>query len=375
MTSSGKKRSILSNVWLFLLAALILRLIFIYPQFSGDVKNHIVWGESLISAGPAGFFSRHFSGFNDANYPPIAILLFGLSSFLYQNILSVVSLLNQAVGFFPSFLVPLFETENMRAAFLKLPAVFADLGIGYLLHRRSRLLSALYLFNPAVIYISAVWGQIESLPIFFLILSYYLLPRRYYLSHLAFTLAILSKQTALWVTPVFLIFWWKEGGASKMIKGLLLQITIFLLIYLPFVSPAGAVGSYLSTLAGSSDSITDQAFNLWYFFYGWERKSDSTLLFGISVRLWSLLFLVASYIYLTLRFFKKYRFQNAANYLFLLSLAAFFFQTRVHDRHLAPALPFLLLSTFPLIPKVGLYIFLSAFHMYNLYLALRLPFL
>lgn len=379
MTSSGKKKRIQTNLWILLFAALIVRLIFIYPQFSGDVKNHIVWGESLITSGPAGFFSRHFPGFNDANYPPITVALFGLSSFLYQTSLLLVSFLNRAIGFFPSVLVPLFETENMRAAFMKLPAIAADLGIGYLIYRLSHprgvIFSVLYLFNPAVIYISAVWGQIESLPVFFLLLSYLLLPRRYYLSHLAFTLAILSKQTALWVTPVFLVLWWKEGGAGKMVKGFSLQLLAFLIIYLPFISPIGAIGSYLSTLSGSSDSITDQAFNLWYFIYGWEGKSDSTLLFGISVRLWSLVLLAASYFFLTLRFFKKYRIQNAANNLFLLSLAAFFFQTRVHDRHLAPALPFLLLSTFSLAPKVGFYFFLSAYHMYNLYLALRLPFL
>jgi len=377
MTSSPRRRNWLTRVGLILLLALIVRLIFVYPQFSGDVKNHLVWGHSVLEEGPAGLFSRHFPGYNDANYPPLTIYLFGACVFSNIIVLGLFNILNQAVGAFPSMLVPLFQSFNMQAAFAKLPAIFADLGIGYLIYKIShrKFLAVLYLFNPAVIYISSVWGQIESLPVFFILLSLFLLPRRYYLSHLAFVLAILSKQTALWVAPVFLILWWKEKGSLKLIRGLLFQLAAFLLIYLPFTSPFNAVGSYLSTLSGSSDSVTDQAFNLWYFIYGWSRQSDLTLLLGLSVRTWSLILLSLAYLVICFRFIKKGNLKSAANYLFFLSLAAFFLQTRVHDRHLAPALPFLLLSTFPFLPKVGAYLLLSAYHMINLYLALRLPFI
>lgn len=367
------------KIIILLVLALFLRLGLSYFQFSGDVKNHIVWGHSVLEEGPAGIYQRHFPGFNDANYPPVAIALFGLSVYLYTAVIALITYLNQTVGLFPSFLVPLFSTENMQAAFLKLPSITADLGIGYLIFRlapkNKYLLSSLYLVNPAVIYISAVWGQIESLPVFFLLLSLYLLPKRYYLSFAAFVLAVLSKQTALWLTPIFLILWWKEGTAKKFVLGLLSQLCLFILIYLPFTSPVGAISSYLSTLAGSSNSITDQAFNLWYFIYGWGTKPDSLLLFGLSVRAWSLGLVGLSYISLSLMYWKRYRLDRVWNYLFVLSLIAFFLQTRVHDRHLAPALPFLLLTTYATRKKLPLYLAVSAFHLINLYLALRLPFL
>ena len=366
------------KIIILLVLALSLRLGLAYFQFSGDVKNHIVWGHSVLTSGPADLYPRHFPGFNDVNYPPVAVVLFGASVYLNTIIIALFNYLNQAIGFFPSFLVPLFSTENMQAAFLKLPAIFADLGIGYLIFRlapkNKYLLSSLYLFNPAVFYISAVWGQIESLPIFFLLLSYFLLPRRYFLSHLSFTLAILGKQTALWLTPVFLILWWKEGTAKKFVSGLLSQLGLFLLIYLPFTSPVSAIGSYLSTLAGSSTSITDQAFNLWYFIFGWAAKPDSLLLLGLPVRTWSLALVGIGFLLPTLSYWKKYHLSRAANFLFLLSIVAFFLQTRVHDRHLAPAVPFLLLTTLALPKKISLYLIVSAFHLVNLYLALRLPF-
>jgi len=362
--------------------ALLLRFVFIYPQFSGDVKNHLVWGESLLTSGPAGFFARHFTGFNDANYPPITIYLFGASRWLYHSVNNFIFWQNFHAKFLPSFLVPLFASQNMEAAFMKLPAILADLSIGYLIYKilgrknqkQAGLWAALYLLNPAVIYISAVWGQIESLPIFFLVLSFFFLPKRYYLSHIAFVLAITSKQTALWLTPVFLIIWWKEAGLTKLLCGLLLQFVLFILIYLPFTTPVGAISSYLVTLSGSSNSLTDQAFNLWYFVYGWAAKPDSLLLFGLPVRIWSLLAVSTAYLLVCLRYWKNYRLDQAANYLFLLSFLAFFLQTRVHDRHLAPAIPFLLLTSLGPTKKLPLYLALSMFHMINLYLALRLPF-
>lgn len=363
--------------FLLLFLALILRLGLSYFQYSGDVNNHLVWGRSLLTGGGIGFYDRHFPGFNDANYPPVAIILFGFSVLLYQTTLSFFQDLNSLIGAFPSFLVPLFAGENMQAAFLKLPAILADLGIGYLIFKitRKKLLALLYLFNPAVFYVSAVWGQIESLPIFFLILSYFLLPRRYFLSHLAFILAVLSKQTALWLLPIFLIIWWKQGNLKLLLQGLTLQATIFFLLYLPFSLPSGAIASYLASLSGSSTLIADKAGNLWYWLFAGARVEDSLPFLGLTVRLWSLILLALSFFAICYRFWRHYSIKLAVNSLFWFSLFAFFLQTRVHDRHLAPALPFLLLATFPERPKLFFYIALSVYHMINLYLALGLPFI
>ncbi len=363
------------KVTILLVLALSLRLGLAYFQFSGDVKNHLVWAHSLLESGPAGFYDRHFPGFNDANYPPIAIYLFGFSIFLYQIVFSFFSYLNVHLGVFPSFLVPLFATENMQTAFLKLPAILADIGIGYLIFKitKNKLFAILYLFNPAVFYVSAVWGQIESLPIFFLILSYSLLPRRYYLSHLAFILAVLSKQTALWLLPIFLIIWWKQGSLKLLLQGLTLQAVFFFALYLPFALPPAAIASYLATLSGSSTLIADKAGNLWYWLFAGARVEDSLPFLGLTIRLWSLVLLTLSFLFICFRLWRRYSREAAANSLFWFSLVAFFLQTRVHDRHLAPALPFLLLTSYAPKPKLVFYIALSVYHMINLYLALGLP--
>ena len=360
-----------------LLAALLVRLSLVYFQYSGDVKNHLIWGHSFLESGPFGFYGRHFPGFNDANYPPLAIYLFGFAVFINLVVLALFSYLNTLIAIFPSFLVPLFSSENMQAAFLKLPAILADIGIGYLIYKltKKKLFACLYLFNPAVIYVSAVWGQIESLPIFFLVLSLYLVKKNYLASHAAFILAVLSKQTALWLLPVFLIIWAKQGNFKTLLRGLILEAVIFFLLYLPFALPPAAIASYLTTLSGSSTLVSDQAGNLWHWLFAGARVEDSLPFLGLTVRLWSLVFLTLSFLLICIRLWRNYSIKLATDSLFWFSLAAFFLQTRVHDRHLAPALPFLLLTSYSPKPKLFFYVALSVYHMINLYLSLGLPFL
>lgn len=372
------------KLFYLVIAALAVRLLVVYFQYSGDIRNHIAWGQSVLSAGTIGFFSRHFSGFNDANYPPITILVFTLFRFLYQVSNSLLTWLNFQIKFFPSFLIPLSSTLNMQAVFLKLPAIFADLGIGILLYqmfakkRTALLVSALYLLNPAIIYVSAVWGQIESIPLFFLLLSYYFLARvksHYYLSHLAFVAALLSKQTALWLLPVFLILWFKQGSTRSLLKGLILQLIVFVLFYLPFTLSLNPFSLYLATLSGSSTLVSDQALNLWYFVFNGGRVEDSVIWLDFSVRLWSIILLGTIGASICLRLWKKFSLERAASSLFWISMIAFFLQTRVHERHLGPALVFLLTTNYQPKWKILFYFFLSAYYMYNLYLSLRLPFI
>jgi dolichyl-phosphate-mannose-protein mannosyltransferase len=370
----------LASIRYLLLFAFVLRLLFVYFQYSGDIGNHLAWGRGALE-GTLGFFHKSFPGFNQPNYPPITILLFSLSAWFYQFMQTLVISINQAVLLFPSKIVPLMETLNMQAAFIKLPAILADLGIGWLIYKlapvkkkSSRLIaSSLYLLNPAVIYISTVWGQIESIPIFFTLLSLYILKKNYYLSHVFFTLAILSKQTALWLLPIFLILWLKKHSLKSFLQGASLQVVVFILIYLPFTfSLLEPFKLYLQTLSGSSTLVSDAAWNLWHYLYP-VSTLDSVLFLGLSVRLWSILLLLFSISFIAIKFFKNRitLFQS----LFWLSLVAFFLQTRVHERHLFPALVFYILAFKPSSTKLVGFITLTLYHLFNLYWSLGLPFI
>ena len=392
-------------IFSLLFLALLLRLVFLFPQYSGDIKNHLVWGNSFLQS-PAGFYSRHFPGFNDANYPPLAIFLFALSNLLLLAFRNSFVYLNNLLPAFPSFLVPLFNHENMQYGFLKLPGILADLGIGILIYkytsnRHSReggnpfnlpiILSSLYLFNPAVIYLSSVWGQIEPVTNFFLLLSLYTaMPnnstssssqpvrrggKRAACSIVFFTLAALTKQTALWFVPFYLFVWLKNLPVRQLATGVFYSILVFFISYLPFgVSPFTALKNYFATLGGSSSGVSDAAWNFWYLLYP-AGAEDSIRLGLFSVRQISVFLLVSILIFFIYRLTRHYTLSTFLRYLFLWSLAVFFLQTRVHERHLAPALVFGLLA-FIETPAWWLsYISLSLFHFLNLFLTLKIPFI
>ncbi len=377
-----------TNFVLFIFSiALILRLILIFPQYSGDVKNHLAWSNGFLT-NSLGFYNRHFPGFNDPNYPPITIFLFAIFNLLLKGINQLFNFSNNHLAVFPSSLVPLFSSENMQMGFLKLPAVFSDIGIGILLfkvfqkrqEKYALFLTSLYLFNPAALYVSSVWGQIESIPIFLLLLSLYKTlygqNKRKFLAIPLFVLAALTKQTALWFLPLYLFLWFREINFNEWIKGILSGLAIFITSYLPFgLDPLSAFRNYLSTLSGSSNVVADAAWNLWFFLFRYPATPDSVSLGVISVRQASILLLTTIlfllFVYLSAKY-SRIRFFNA---LFIWSLAVFFLQTRVHERHLAPAIVFLLLT-----PGLSTrffidYFLLSVYHMSNLYSSLRLPFI
>jgi len=364
-----------------LVLGLTLRLIVGYFQYSGDLKNHLVWGSSFLT-GPVGFYSLHFPGFNDPNYPPLAIILFAASNLLYSVFLGLVRQLNLAFQSFPSLLLPLFETENMKMLFLKLPGIFADIGIAYVLYLFSKklkllsLIPILFLFNPAFVYVSTVWGQTESVTAFFLIFSLYLaFSKHTFPSLLFFFLSVLTKQTALWFAPLFMLLWWKEFRSVDLFRGFLISAAVFFLFFIPFgLTPPQAISVYIATLSGSSALVTDAAWNLWHFIYG-PGVADSTLLGPLSIRTISILLLFLSLLVILISLLRKYHSTRLLNALFLWSLLVFFLQTRVHERHLYFAPLFLLLTPFPAKNHLLDYILLSIYYYSNLYQSLGLPFI
>ena len=144
------------------------------------------------------------------------------------------------------------------------------------------------------------------------------------------------------------------------------------MLYLPFTrSLIEPFKLYLSTLSGSSNWVSDAAWNLWHFFYS-TNTSDSVKLLGISVRIWSVSLLIISLVFIIKRLWQKFSTNNVYQMLFLFSFLAFFIQTRVHERHLFPALVFLLLIKGK--RQLLSYLALSGYHLLNLYLVLGLPF-
>ncbi|MGC8562398.1 MAG: hypothetical protein ACP5UZ_06600 [Thermoplasmata archaeon] len=91
----------------------------------------------------------------------------------------------------------------------KLPMIISVLGVYYLLLRKFKLqynLTKLWLLNPFVILIGVVWGQLDVIAAFFLVLSvYYLMKGRSDLAILASTLGFWVKIFPVFIIPFILI--------------------------------------------------------------------------------------------------------------------------------------------------------------------------
>lgn len=230
----------------------------------------------------------------------------------------------------------------------------------------------MYVFNPAIFFNSSIWGQYDSISIFFLLLSTWaIINKKPLLMASFFAIALSLKPQAIFFAPMALILTLTNTKPMKWFFSLCIFLLTTLIIYLPFFPKNPFYGIYLvnSTLAGTYTCTSCFAFNFWGIFGNWQN--DLNLSFGIPKIYWGITMLI---IFLTLFFItkpikKKFEYP----YVFLTSalsvMACYTFLTRMHDRYLFSFFPFLLLAALLLRSKVltYFYVFMSALHFLNLY--------
>ena len=129
---------------------------------------------------------------------------------------------------------------------IKLPSIFADVLCGWLLYRLTEkkagetgalFLAGLYLFCPAVLINSTVWGQADSLCVLLLLAAMLLLRREGLLWVAAagalYGVGLLMKPQMLLFAPVFLFFVLKRRDWKGLGLGLLSAFLMVFLLALP----------------------------------------------------------------------------------------------------------------------------------------------
>ena len=113
---------------------------------------------------------------------------------------------------FPSKII-WFSELYLHSILLKLPFILADIGISYLLYliiknkKIALTLVSLFLFTPALIYNSAVWGQTDSLlNLFFLTCLYFYLQKKYNLSIFFLITCFLFKMSLFIFIPIMFFY-------------------------------------------------------------------------------------------------------------------------------------------------------------------------
>jgi hypothetical protein len=143
--------------------------------------------------------------------------------------------------------------------------------------RQALLIASFYLLNPAILFDSAVWTQMDSFVAFFLVLAAGgIILRSGPLLWLGMLLAALSKQTGALFVPILLVIALFQLGAGRLIRGLppaiiltfLLLAPLFLggmhpaAIYRPLATKMVEFGT-ISGMETANAVVSQGSFTLW----------------------------------------------------------------------------------------------------------------
>ena len=312
-----------------------------------DQGTFIAWSTNLASNG----FKNFYNGWSDY-----------LPGYLY--VLWLLAKIN-LLGVFPTSIL------------YKLPAIISDLLTGLIIYKilhKSKgekwglIGSAIYVFNPAVLANSTLWGQVDSLTSLFSVLSVYLLPINYWLSAVSLAIGTLIKPQTAFIFPVILFLFLKQ---KKKFTDLLFYgfagLLIFVVGFIPFWNHGSLVSFIFERLSLSLNQYpytSVNAFNFWGLVGLW--KPDN-----IYMQVGGYLLVLSITIITMIKFIRKDKKQNDAEYLLtsLIFASSFVFFTRMHERHLLPLFAPLAIvaveNPILLIPYIGF----SLTYMANLYYA------
>ena len=328
---------------MFAVAFLVRVVIAPHAGFYGDLRLFQIWAARLHEVGTHRFYVEG----QFADYPP---------GYLY------VLWLTSKISATPGYLL------------LKLPALLADLGLAWIagtfaarlapaaLKKRwpvRALVAGAVLFNPAVIALSAVWGQVDAVPAMFVLWSLLLLftgPRA--LRHeiaafLLFAVAIAMKPQSGFVLPVMLYALYRRylhrRPLSEVIDGALgismmgvLALGVWAVSGLPFGLGPVSLLRFYSHSASVYPFTSANAFNLWGAIGFWRHDSAGDHVMtvaGISaLRFGTLLFLAAAAVVLWRAHRAIERGAHEARVLSVaaatVALLAYVLLTRMHERYM-----------------------------------------
>lgn len=384
-------------LFLLFFLGLIIRLSIIFYDYSWDVNNHMVWAKDFLMRGPLNFYetlSSNVFASPTPNYPPLAIFIFVVMKLFNPMIHSLYWWLNINIPLVPSNIIFFLEKTVFLAGLMKIPAILADLGIAFLIYlfakkitpknKKGQIIAiSLVLFNPAFIFNSSLWGQIDSIPIFLVLSSIYFLlyTRRSFISTILFTLALLVKPTALIFLPVYIVLFVKKFAIKKSILNLFIANIIFCLFFIPFIKDKNIFlypyEIYFNKIvaAQSLPFVTNGAFNFWVLITGMKGIKDMTpFILRVPYRIFGYMMVGLVDIFIIWRLIKSKKItEDLFMALFISSLAAFLFLTKMHERYSLLPLVFLLLFSLKRTKFTGWFIFLSVISLINHYHSWAVP--
>src|SRR4030042_4268511 len=342
-----------------LVSALIFRIFLSFLTYHPDTLDFLGWTKDININGLKGIYFHDVADAGPANYPPLFYIYLNANNKIYSVVDSFLWRINLKVPSFPSGMYLLFKSDEGIIWFNKLTPILFDLGVGYLIYRivgkytdkkRGRLSSAFYLFAPPSWYVSSLWGQFDSMYVFFFLLSVYLiLQKRVTWSMFFLTISLLIKPNSLFVLPVYLLYLMRYTKIRSVIYGGVASLMVIFLSGYYFIGNANVyliVQFYTKYIREISGYISSNAFNFWGLFYGFGPKSDSVSLFGLELFWWGIFLYLVMAVYLLVKLLKKCSEKQLIISLLLISYGSFIFLTRMHERYFYLSYIFLIITAF-----------------------------
>lgn len=257
---------------------------------------------------------------------------------------------------------------------IKCISIVADLFVGFFLYKIVRrcasdktaiFVAAAYLLNPASIFLSAFWGQWDSVSMALVLVTFWLfmLPGdRWLLGMPSLAWALMIKPQLALLVPFMLILPMRRAMTARQ------SVASAGLFLLPRLLAAGGIGVVIVSLIGMPFGVglpgfssqwpllgrLDYALNIWQYttmgaFNGWiipigsfSRWSDVSRTFlGFTPHLWGTALLVLAYVSVLVVSWRRSNTSSpeviAVWGMLTASYAWFMLPTRVHERYLFPA--------------------------------------
>ncbi len=295
-----------------------------------DTGTFSAWWDAAATHG----IFRFYESTSFCDYPPLNVYLF----WSFGSIAKILSI-SWSNPFFPYL--------------LKMPQNLFDLLAAYLIYRvvktdvddRWALISAgVYAFNPATIFNSSVWGQVDAIYTFFILLSLVLVLRDMpELSFISLTLGVLLKPQAVALLPV-VAFVTLKRERIRLFTSTAISILLALIVAFPFShgNPVGFLYDLYTSTYGGYPYNSVNAYNLWAIMGLW--KTDSQTFLGMSLHAWGLAMFGALVAYVILLLNSKMDDSTIVYSAFLLLFGFFMLPTRIHERYLFPLFAILALT-------------------------------
>ncbi|MHC1749190.1 MAG: hypothetical protein AB9856_12870 [Cellulosilyticaceae bacterium] len=251
-------------------------------------------------------------------------------------------------------------SSSVFQVLIKLPAILADLWIGFYLYKiaykrlgekKAVVITAAYIFNPAIIINGTIWGQVDAVFTVPLIISLgYLYEQKLLGASIWFTICVLIKPQALMLTPIYMFCFYDKVFKMKdykiAIKSIVTSIAVFIVAIIPFTidtNPMMIVEKYRTTLE-SYPYASLNAFNLHTLLGGnWLPVTDPIL--GVSYQTIGQIGIITTVILAAYYYFRSKNRVNYDLYYIASFIICFVFTTvhKMHERYMFPAIACLLI--------------------------------